>query len=179
MDLDRVRADIQAVCAGLAASAKIRVEVGATGTVQVEAGPLNPWAEPAKQVILSPERTRSQDPVYRYKTTNRALYDREFARARAMPGVYDVLFLNEHAHLTEAATHSVVLDMGGWYLTPALESGVLDGVGRALFLEAHAGKTVERSVTLDDVLAARRILLVSSMRGVNEVTLAEPVRRAA
>ncbi len=167
-DERRLRVDLEELYYGTDFEAKIRVELNEHGATLVEALPLGGF-EGEKFVRLSELRVSSGDPIYQHKTSNRALYDAAFKAARAA-GDYDVLFANEHGHLTEAAIHNLVLKFGDEFVTPPLSAGVLPGVGRADFLAENPGAR-EENLPISALEEADEILLVSALRGVNRVRL--------
>jgi len=105
-----------------------------------------------------------------HKTTNRDLYNHEYARAREH-GLFDTLFFNEDGHLTEGCISNVFLYRNGTYLTPPVADGLLSGVMRGYLLEEGAVPIEQRSLTLDDVRQAEALFLCNSVRGVVQVTL--------
>ena len=86
------------------------------------------------RVALAKTRFQSRWPLLRHKTTLRALYEDEFARA-GQQGADEVLFLNEREELCEGARCNVFVKRGSVLLTPALECGLLPGTLRAQYLK--------------------------------------------
>ena len=64
------------------------------------------------RLMLATLRTDSRDILLRHKTTARALYDEEFARAQHA-GFCDVLFCNQRGEVTEASRGSVFFKLDG------------------------------------------------------------------
>ena len=124
--------------------------------------------------MLSDKKIDKYDILRRYKTSSRSFLDNEREILRKQYSVYDVIFANQEAEVTEASYHSIFLRFGAFYHTPELESGLLNGVGRMLFIENHASSVIERRIKIDDLEKADEILLVSSIRGVNKVGLLRP-----
>lgn len=116
------------------------------------------------QLIISPERIVSNDIFRRHKTTRRGLYEREYARA-VEQGAYEVLFLNEHGRVAEAARHNVFVRKDGQLLTPPVSEGALPGILRQ---SMHA-ELREQVLTLDDLRDADAIYVGNAVRGLTEV----------
>jgi para-aminobenzoate synthetase/4-amino-4-deoxychorismate lyase len=57
---------------------------------------------------------------------------------------------------------------GGW-LTPPLDAGLLPGIGRAVAIEE--GRLREAPITVDELLAADEVALVSDNRGWRRATV--------
>ncbi|HEY8998476.1 MAG TPA: aminodeoxychorismate synthase component I, partial [Edaphobacter sp.] len=125
-----------------------------------------PGAEAEAVVCVSPWRVDSRDVFLRHKTTRRALYDDELARARDA-GFDEVIFLNERGEVTEGAISTVFVQRDGGLLTPPLASGVLPGVLRQVLLES--GEAREQVLTLDDLRAAEAVYVGNSVRGLRRV----------
>ena len=85
-------------------------------------------------IRLSSERTSSTDVFLRHKTTQRELYESQYAKCRA-DGFDEVIFLNERDEVTEGAISNIFIRRAGKLLTPPLSSGVLPGVFRRHILE--------------------------------------------
>ena len=147
---------------------KIRIELDKEGGIFCEAVDLGAKMEGDPKVVISAHKTCPHDLVYRFKTSNRGLYNREFAKAKAM-GAVDVIFFNHDGWLTEGAIHNVFLRRGDEWLTPSIDCGLLAGIGRAKFIAKHSA--LERKLSAEDVFSADEIWLVSSTRGAQKVTI--------
>jgi para-aminobenzoate synthetase/4-amino-4-deoxychorismate lyase len=119
-------------------------------------------------VCVSEQRVESHDLYLRHKTTRRALYEREFAAARAA-GYDDVLFLNERGEVAEGAISTVFVRRDGRLATPPLSAGVLPGVLRRSLLEGDDG-AMEETLTLDDLRDAEAVYIGNAVRGLRLVT---------
>ena len=145
--------DESALRAGLAELARahaeglwrVRVLLDAGGRHQVQAFAME--ASPSQVTLLLAERPfeAAHSEFVRYKTTRRAHYD---AAAPAQPGVFDAILWNEQGELTECTRGNLALQIDGQWLTPALSSGLLDGVGRrSRCARAGSGKRCCASMT--------------------------------
>ena len=124
-------------------------------------------ARSSGQVKLSSTCTSSTDVFLRHKTTQRTLYDREYAQARA-EGFDEVLFANERGEITEGAISNLFLEKDGLLITPPLSSGVLPGVFRRHLLETDPA-AVEEVLTVEDLRSADAVFLCNSVRGMHKV----------
>jgi para-aminobenzoate synthetase/4-amino-4-deoxychorismate lyase len=120
-------------------------------------------------IRLSSERTSSTDVFLRHKTTQRELYESQYAKCPA-DGFDEVIFLNERDEVTEGAISNIFIRRGGELLTPPLSSGILPGVFRRHILETNAASK-EATLTLHDLESADAIYLCNSLRGMREVKL--------
>ena len=147
-------------------SYRVRLLLNANGRFTVEDSELS--AEPYGGCVrLSLERTSSNDVFMRHKTTQREIYDRRYAEARAA-GLDEVIFQNERGEITEGAISNIFIKTSGKMITPPLSSGVLPGVFRRYLLETDA-TAEERIVTMEDLKAADAVFLCNSVRGLREV----------
>jgi para-aminobenzoate synthetase/4-amino-4-deoxychorismate lyase len=147
---------------------RVRLLLNASGKVTVTATKLTPDA-PIGLICLSPERTASKDVFLRHKTTQRKLYERQYAEAQAN-GFDDMLFLNERDEITEGAISNIFIRRTGRIFTPPLSSGVLPGVFRRHLLETATGAE-EHVLKLADLESADAVFLCNSVRGLWQVKL--------
>jgi para-aminobenzoate synthetase/4-amino-4-deoxychorismate lyase len=155
---------------------RVRLLVGLGGRVEVEASLLSPQMGPApsvetpfttegrKPVALARTPVDETSPWLFHKTTRREAYDRALAER---PDVEDVILWNSRGEVTEACRSNVVLDLGGGLITPPISCGLLAGTFRAHLLAS--GQIREKAFRVADLLAARRVFLVNSVRGWQEV----------
>ena len=113
-------------------------------------------------LLVSPFRTEPDDPFLRHKTTVRGFYNREHRRA-LHAGCFDALFINRLDRVTEGAITNIFARFGDEWVTPPLADGLLPGVWRAWFLLETSAK--QRSLALEDLLAADEVLVGNSVRG--------------
>ncbi|HEX9855501.1 MAG TPA: chorismate-binding protein [Acidimicrobiia bacterium] len=104
-----------------------------------------------------------------HKTTNRKAYD---IRAAEHPIADDVILVNERGEITELTTASLMVEIGGEWWTPGLDSGCLPGVYRDELLEE--GVCRERAISRRDLADAGRLAAVNSVRGWRKVELLGP-----
>jgi branched-subunit amino acid aminotransferase/4-amino-4-deoxychorismate lyase len=83
-------------------------------------------------------------------------------------GAWEALLLNERGRLVEGSRCNIALVLADGTFTPPLEDGCLPGTVRRRLLEK--GEIRERSLSPDDLAAARQILLMNSLIGVLPVS---------
>jgi para-aminobenzoate synthetase/4-amino-4-deoxychorismate lyase len=140
----------------------VRLDLEASGELRLKTRPLTDLPAEPLRVLLSPFRTDPGDSLLRHKTADRPLYDREHARALEL-GCFDAVFLNVRDHVTEGAITNLFARFGEVWVTPPLTDGLLPGIWRARFMRET--QAVERSLTLEELLAADEVVLGNSVRG--------------
>jgi branched-subunit amino acid aminotransferase/4-amino-4-deoxychorismate lyase len=105
---------------------------------------------------------------YPNKTTERAQFDRALDAARGA-GADDAVLLTPGGFVAETAIWSVLWWEGGHLCGPALDLGVLPGVGRARLTEL-AGEVQERHSNLKD-LRGLPLVVVNAVRGLVPVAM--------
>ena len=137
-----------------------RLEVGMRGMQATER--LVGSAAPLRLII-----SRVAHHPYPYKTTDRAQFERALDIARGAEAD-DALLLTPGGFIAETAIWSLFWWEGRTLCAPALELGILPGVGRARVLEL-AGDIEERRSTWQDVRGLS-LFLVNAVRGVVKVS---------
>ena len=141
---------------------RVRLALSVTGSVQFTVAQLLPSAEPvklqlARQPILN---AVAQSDVVRFKTSVRHHY--EFFEPKSAE-VFDTVLFNENGEITEGTRGNIAMQIDGQWVTPALQCGLLPGVGRALALSQ--GRLVEKVVVIDDLRRITGWAFVNSLRG--------------
>ena len=156
---------LSAACAGLPpdVDCRLRLALDAGGAVRINSEVLSPLVA-LPTVLLAETTTRSSELFLQHKTTLRAEYDQAWKRAIEL-GAFDMLFFNEHGHLTEGGRSNVLLKKDGHWLTPPLSDGVLPGVMRAVLLADPRYQLREQSLTREDLLTAEQLMLCNALRG--------------
>jgi para-aminobenzoate synthetase/4-amino-4-deoxychorismate lyase len=111
----------------------------------------------------------STNSLLQHKTTRRAAYDHAFAEGRRR-GYADVIFINEHGHITEGAIHNIFVRHNDQWRTPPTTAGLLPGVYRRHLLMTHPEIT-EANLTPESLRAADELWLTNAVRGIRQVTL--------
>lgn len=141
---------------------RVRLALSFTGAVQFTVAQLLPSAEPvklqlARQPILN---AVAQSDVVRFKTSVRHHYEVFEPRSAE---VFDTVLFNENGQITEGTRGNIAMQLDGQWVTPALQCGLLPGVGRALALSQ--GRLVEKVVVIDDLRRITDWAFVNSLRG--------------
>ena len=85
----------------------------------------------------------------------------------------DVIFVSDEGHLMEGPTSSIIVMKGNTLLTPPIEAGVLPGTSQAVLFRIAAERgwdVAYRTMTVEDLLEADGVWLVSSVRAAAPVT---------
>jgi para-aminobenzoate synthetase/4-amino-4-deoxychorismate lyase len=166
IDETRIRELLRESSRGLQGRLKVRILLDREGEVALEPSPLPAGNGGTATAVLSDCRVDSSDPFLYHKTTSRELYDRERQRH---PAFDEVIFLNERGEVTEGTYTNIVVAGNGELLTPSVRCGLLPGTLRGELLEQ--GIIRERVITRDDLLNAKRVWLINSVRGWRRVMI--------
>ena len=113
-----------------------------------------------------------------FKATERMIYDRALAEARAA-GADDALLLDRQGRLLETSTANVFVEVGGVISTPALDGRILPGIARAVLLDGlrSAGCSVmERDIDHGELAAGGRVWVSNAVHGPRPAAIAGLVR---
>jgi para-aminobenzoate synthetase/4-amino-4-deoxychorismate lyase len=167
-DIELVTRQLHAATPGGEGRYKVRLLLAADGTVSVTPEPLAPrvFAAAPPRVALAAACIDSREPLLQHKTTWRPWYDGVLEQH---PGCLDVLFCNESDEVTEGTRHNLVVERNGRLVTPPLSAGLLAGTLRQELLDR--GHLAEATITRQELLAARRLWLINSVRGWQRVRL--------
>ena len=118
-------------------------------------------------VVCSPWPINENSPAAGVKVSSRIEWVLALEHAKAA-GADEVIAANTAGHLAEGSTANVFLVVAGRLSTPALSTGCLPGITRALLVENL--EVAERDdLTLDDLRNAPEAFLTSSTRGVQPI----------
>ena len=120
----------------------------------------------AEDVALSPWPRNERAALAGVKTTSYAENVMALDHAGAV-GASEVLFANTVGELCEGAGSNVFLELDGELVTPALRSGCLPGVTRALLLEVGVG--AEAVVPVESLGRTTEAFLTSTTREVQPI----------
>lgn len=143
---------------------RLRISLNEHGHFKYTAQPIAQqpqWQNPPK-ICISPVRTSASDPFYQHKTTQRSLYEAEYARA-VKAGFFEVIFLNEDNLVTEGSRSTIFIRKNGHWLTPRCQSGALPGIYRQFVLAQPHTKASEADLTLEDLVQADEIRLCNAI----------------
>ncbi|MDO4792106.1 MAG: aminodeoxychorismate synthase component I [Buchananella hordeovulneris] len=145
-----------------------RLELRRDGSLSFTTRPAEPAVEVVRLALDAPDTAPVEfaAATRRHKTTQRAHYDA--ARARH-PQADDVVLVNAAGQVTETTTANIAALVGGRWLTPALATGCLPGIGRQLALES--GRVQEAMLSVADLRGAAELAVLSSARGWRQAVL--------
>jgi para-aminobenzoate synthetase / 4-amino-4-deoxychorismate lyase len=141
---------------------KIKLSLTKWGKIKVD---LSDIPKSAKNIsaIISQSRIDSTDKFRYFKTTNRKLYDDEYALCNSK-GFYEFLYLNEKDEIAEGSRTNIFIRKDDTWFTPNLESGALPGIYRKYFIGKNS-EVSEKILKVDDLLSADEVLLTNALRG--------------
>ncbi|GGF88833.1 hypothetical protein GCM10010924_15860 [Rhizobium wenxiniae] len=147
---------------------RVRLVMSFRGKIEVTTVPFMIQSpETVWKVRIGTTKLKSDDPLYRHKTSRREPY--EAARAEFSTDEADeVLLTNERGEMCEGTITSLfVEDQEGILMTPPITSGILPGVLRAdLIRERRAKGAVLTPADLQEAMTAgRKIFVGNSLRG--------------
>jgi para-aminobenzoate synthetase/4-amino-4-deoxychorismate lyase len=150
----QVKAEIREKAPGNAGikSYRVRIDLGHDGTLHSSWSALPPLADRVA-LIWATERLDGFNPLLRYKTSARSLYDAAIEIAVAQQA-FDALFCNQAGLVCEGGRSNVFVKEGNRLLTPPVRCGLLPGVLRAELLAR--GEASESLLTISDIKAASR-----------------------
>lgn len=149
---------------------KLRLLLKFTGTINISSKILDePQNYPVK-ITVSKKKTHDNDIFLYHKTTNRDLYEKEYAKYNSR-GFFDVLFFNQDDELTEGAITNVIIEDGTGLYTPPVSCGLLAGVYREHLLGSGELNLKEKVLYMEDLLNARKIFLINSVRKMIETVV--------
>ena len=173
LDLAAIARALEERAATLGSPSRVRLLVDLDGRATTESEPIvDPGALPVR-VGWAVRAVDTESPWVHHKTTRREIYEEAL---RSHPDCDDVLLWNARGELTEATRWNVAVEVDGVLYTPPLACGLLPGTLRRRLLAE--GRLDERVLFVRDV-AGRRIVLMNSVRGLQEATLVETARRPA
>lgn len=190
VDVDRVRGAVDETLAANDADPRARLRItytagdsalgseraGAEPTLVVAVQPA-PSAAASTAAITVPYRRNERGALTGLKTTSYAENALALARAKAA-GASEALFADTMGRLSEGTGSNVFVVLDGRILTPALTTGCLAGVTRALVLEwlaadapdlfapASASAAAEAEMPFEVLEQAEEVFLTSTLRGV-------------
>ncbi len=161
---------------GDSAISMVRLLLAEDGALTVTSTPIElPPKGTVWKFAVSDLRVDEKDPLFFHKTTRRQFYDREMEWQKALTGCDEVIFLNKKGELTEGTRTSLFIEQDGRLFTPAATCGLLPGTLREELIDLPRAAASEAVLSLSDLVAADRIYLGNSVRG---LILAEPVKLA-
>lgn len=166
--------------------ALVRLLLAEDGGITVTSSAITlPTKDTVWRFAISDRRLDEKDPFFYHKTTRRQFYEQEMERQKQLNGCDEVVFLNSKGELTEGTRTNLFVELDGRLFTPALACGLLPGTLREELLDLPRAAASEAILTPQDLLAADRLYLGNSVRGLIRAELIgaeaarEPARAAA
>ena len=158
-DVSKIHETLEQSVINQTTDAKVRLLIQQNGQTRCEVKDFQ--AEPNKhyRATLASTPVSCSNIFLYHKTTNRTVYNRE----REQPDSDTVILWNENGEITEATDANIVAEIDGKLVTPPVSCGLLAGTFRAELL-AH-GEIIEQRLSRKDLLGAKRIWLINSLRG--------------
>ena len=148
---------------------RVRLLLGKDGRIDIESAKINTIKfTQIQRVVVSRHRVDPDNAFLYHKTTNRQLYEREYANYHTK-GYRDVLFLNKRNEFTEGAISNIIIQKDQCYYTPALSSGLLPGIYRGYLLKR--GGLKEKALFEKDLRKADKVFICNSVRGLIPVKI--------
>lgn len=166
--LDQIKSHINSELKILDALKNYRVKIllEKNGKIKIEISDAPTIIESAK-VIISDNTVDPEEKFQYFKTTNRNLYNLEYAEYNRL-GYNEVIYFNKFNYLAEGAITNIFVKINDNWYTPGIGCGILPGVYRNYFIRKN--KTVkEENITIDELKNAEKIVLTNSLRGEIEV----------
>ncbi len=146
--------------------ALVRLLLAEDGAITVTSSAITlPTKDTVWRFAISDRRLDEKDPFFYHKTTRRQFYEQEMERQKGLTGCDEVVFLNSKGELTEGTRTNLFVELDGRLFTPALACGLLAGTLREELLDLPRAAASEAILTPQDLLAAERIYLGNSVRG--------------
>ena len=139
--------------------AKVRLLIQQDGQARCEVKDFQTEPNKHYRATLASTPVSCSNTFLYHKTTNRAVYNHEGEQ----PDSDTVIFWNESGEITEATDANIVAEIDGKLVTPPVSCGLLAGTFRAELL-AH-GEIIEQRLSKKDLLDAKRVWLINSLRG--------------
>lgn len=164
-DAEAIHAALESTIKSAAGPQRVRLTLAGDGAVEVTTQPFQPLPDNIVWTLrLARSRLSSQDVLLRHKTSRRDAY--QAARAEYTTADADeVLLANERGEICEGTITNLFIGTGepAALLTPKLACGLLPGILRGELLDQ--GRAREAVLTLDDLIAAKRLYVGNSLRG--------------
>lgn len=162
LDMDRVRGELGTTVGDLGPgrTSRIRLRLERDGRFEVAVSTLDTnWALPVP-VALDDRPVDPADVFLFHKTSLRSRF--EEARRRHADAA-EVIMVNRRGEVTESTVANLAVKLDGRWWTPAVDCGLLAGIGRAQAIAE--GRLEERRIRVDELAGAQELALVSDLRG--------------
>lgn len=147
---------------------KIKILLSKNGIFTLEYSNILKLKKAEGRIKINSNKINSKNIFQHHKTSNRSLYDVEYAKAISNELV-DYIFLNEKEEIVEGCIYNIFLKKNNHFYTPLLQTGALPGVMRNYLIKK--GILHERNLTIQDLKSSDAIYLCNSVRGLIKVHL--------
>lgn len=144
---------------------RLRMALAHSGRIGITHSPLPSLPPGAVKLIVADRRLPNANPLGAFKTTVRQHYDAG-VRAAEHAGAFDSLFFTEDGRLVEGGRSTLFARIDGRWWTPPVSDGALPGVMRGVLIEDSIWEAAERSLYLQDLQAAQKLVVCNALRGV-------------
>ena len=165
-DRDEILASLDRALHGTDEEVRVRLTLARNGAIETDVRSLPPASDGPVRLALDDEPVDPSDVWLFHKTTNRDPYDR---RRSKRADTDDVILVNVRGEVTESTIANLAARIDGVWVTPPRGSGLLGGTYREVLL--REGRLTEQPITVEELMAAEAIALVSSVRGWREGVL--------
>ncbi len=138
---------------------RVRVSVSAAGSMHINIQPHLDITSP-QTYTMSRIAVRSDNALLYHKISARDTYDRAYSQRGPH---FDVLLKNELGDITEFTRGSLVIEVDGDLLTPALSCGLLPGIERKRSIDS--GLIREAVISENMLNSCSRLWFINSLRG--------------
>jgi para-aminobenzoate synthetase/4-amino-4-deoxychorismate lyase len=152
---------------------RLRLALAHGGRIGITHSPLPPLPPGAVKLVIAEARLPDANPLAAHKTTWRQHYDAG-VRAAERAGAFDSLFFTAGGRLAEGGRSTLFARIDGRWCTPPVADGALPGVMRGVLMEDSIWLAEERSLSLDDLRAAQKLVVCNALRGVLPAQLLLP-----
>lgn len=171
---DAIRSAVVRYIAALRGVQRLKVTLQQDGQFDFSSGACA-RLDDAQSALIYAHTLPVHDPLRRYKTSQRALYDQAWRYAEAQ-GAFDALVFNHDGVLLEGGRSSVFIRVDGIWQTPALDLDILPGILRRQVLDdpqSWLGSTQiqENHITRAQLARADVVMLGNALRGLFAVRL--------
>ncbi|MBA4250217.1 MAG: aminodeoxychorismate synthase, component I [Chlorobiaceae bacterium] len=139
---------------------KLKLILNKWGKINYELNELNPLPSLIR-INVSSKKINTQNKFQYFKTTNRNFYN-SFLNYNRDNNFFETIFLNEKNELAEGTITNIFLKKNNIFVTPPIDSGILNGLYRADKIKNE--NVEERKLFLEDLLNCSEAILTNSVR---------------
>ena len=140
---------------------RFRLALSKNGKIEVQMSDYIPIS--SIKFVLSKHYLTPDVQTTAHKISNRQFYDGERERLNTLTGADEVVFFNAKGELCEGSYTSLFIETNGQLFTPPLSAGLLPGILRAELIDN--GRVLEKTLRVEDMLAADKLYVGNSLRG--------------